>query len=198
MASGQTEQADIDDYRACGADIVWPKPYPYPATMARDIIMHLHRKRVRPREVPSVPKEPDSQHGHHQGVEVGGSWRNGYLPTVPVHDYFVSSRAIAGGQLSRVNIIRLVMVLYVCVQFGVVLMHDMTQRRYSPSWSVMDNLRQYSFWQMLGTLVMCVLEWHPGKNSWRWGIGVRIQSAGLVTALIMRLAWVTAGFCDSS
>ena len=44
LASGNNEEADVITYHACGADIVWPKPYPPALQMARDVMTQLHKR----------------------------------------------------------------------------------------------------------------------------------------------------------
>jgi CheY-like chemotaxis protein len=44
LASGDTSEADVVAYHACGADIVWPKPYPSAPQIARDVVAHMHKR----------------------------------------------------------------------------------------------------------------------------------------------------------
>jgi CheY-like chemotaxis protein len=93
LASGNTGEAEIVTYRECGADIVWPKPYPSALQIARDIVAQLH-KREQPTLPPATPAVETEQPKPARSLRSAFDMLRTIIPDVPSEEYDASRRKI--------------------------------------------------------------------------------------------------------
>lgn len=92
LASGDTSEADVVAYHACGADIVWPKPYPSAPQIARDIVAQMH-KRSLPAPLPlAAPAFETDQPKPVRSLRSAFNALWTIIPDIPGKDYDTSRR----------------------------------------------------------------------------------------------------------
>jgi CheY-like chemotaxis protein len=85
LASGNNEEADVTTYHACGADIVWPKPYPPALQMARDVATQLHKRSLPTLLQAAAPVVEVEQPKPVRSLRT-------FIPDVPTKEYDTSRR----------------------------------------------------------------------------------------------------------
>jgi signal transduction histidine kinase/DNA-binding response OmpR family regulator len=114
LASGNTEEADVTAYRACGADTVWSKPYPSALQLTSDVVALLQERSISapllpPATHPAAAETTTSGKGPSSARDAElpprqsqGNWLNRFcdalvqiLPDVPCKDYIASRRKTA-------------------------------------------------------------------------------------------------------
>ena len=164
LASGNTSEAEIVTYRECGADIVWPKPYPSALQIARDIVAQLH-KREQPNLPPATPAVETEQPKPARSLRSAYDMLQTIIPDVPSDEYDASRRKIVAKR--DVGLVRAI----ACVEMVVrmITIARSNNAAYGRATGVAVARLGLAQWTplLIITLDLCVLWWVWNPKRWR-------------------------------
>jgi signal transduction histidine kinase/CheY-like chemotaxis protein len=180
LASGNTDEADIEHYHACGADVVWSKPYPSAPTLVGDVVAQLHKRQSPPPA--QQRKVVGPAESEQQTLERDGSLRNFFrvfsvlVPAVPM-EYCASRRKTTATR--DVGLVRAIAVVDIVMRTAASVAHFEDGK-----WTHMIGL-------VLPFVILAVM-WAPE----RWERGSYMGAALLCGNYVYSFSEAAGGYCN--